>query len=95
MGSLLECGQAGRSALRGGSAGILVAEVVDAGALPERELAQGRRREFLVEGSACRLVRMLSRPNMVMNQGSPGCGQRRPALIGENRNAARSTRLRR
>jgi hypothetical protein len=39
---------------------------------------------------------MLSRPNMVMNQGRPAAGRLwRPALIGENRNAARSIRLRR
>ena len=47
-------------------------------------------------GSACRLVKMLSRPNMVMNHGRPAAGRLlRPALSGEKRSAARSTRLRR
>ena len=46
-------------------------------------------------GSDCRHVKMLSRPNIVMNHGSPAAGRLRlPAVIGENRNAARSTRLR-
>ncbi len=46
-------------------------------------------------GSACRLVRMLSRPNMVMNQGSPAAGSDLPCAAGGlNRSAARSTRLR-
>ena len=49
-----------------------------------------------LNGSACKLVKMLSRPNMVMNQGRPAAGRlSRPALIGEKRSAARSTRLRR
>ena len=49
-----------------------------------------------VNGSACRLVKMLSRPNIVMNQGRPAAGRLRPPAIGgENRSAARSTRLRR
>ncbi len=39
---------------------------------------------------------MLSRPNMVMNQGSPAAGRLRPpATNGEKRSAARSTKLRR
>ena len=46
-------------------------------------------------GSDCRHVKMLSRPNIVMNHGKPAAGRLRlPAVIGENRNAARSTRLR-
>ena len=49
-----------------------------------------------VKGSACRLVKMLSRPNMVMNHGRPAAGRLRPPAIGgEKRSAARSTRLRR
>src|SRR4029453_3047342 len=48
------------------------------------------------KGSDCRLVKMLSRPNMVMNHGSPAAGRLRPrATGGEKRRAARSTRLRR
>ena len=48
-----------------------------------------------VKGSACRLVKMLSRPNIVMNQGRPAAGRLWPARIsGEKRSAARSTRLR-
>ena len=40
---------------------------------------------------------MLSRPNIVMNHGSPAAGKRfaLPATGGEKRSAARSTRLRR
>ena len=39
---------------------------------------------------------MLSRPNMVMNHGRPAAGRLlRPAVMGEKRSAARSTRLRR
>ena len=39
---------------------------------------------------------MLSRPNIVMNHGSPAAGRLRPPAIGgEKRSAARSTRLRR
>ena len=38
---------------------------------------------------------MLSRPNMVMNQGSPAAGSGPPSEIGANRSAARSIRLRR
>ena len=39
---------------------------------------------------------MLSRPNIVMNQGRPAAGSERPPAIGgEKRSAARSTRLRR
>jgi hypothetical protein len=46
-------------------------------------------------GRACRLVKMLSRPNMVMNHGRRAAGRlRRPAVSGENRSAARSIRLR-
>ena len=49
-----------------------------------------------MNGSACRLVKMLSRPNMVMNHGRPAAGRLRPPAIGgEKRSAARSTRLRR
>ena len=49
-----------------------------------------------MNGSACRLVKMLSRPNIVMNQGRPAAGSERPPAIGgEKRSAARSTRLRR
>ena len=49
-----------------------------------------------VNGSACRLVKMLSRPNIVMNHGRPAAGRLcPPAVSGENRSAARSTRLRR
>ena len=49
-----------------------------------------------VKGSACRLVKMLSRPNIVMNHGRPAAGRLRPpAVSGEKRSAARSTRLRR
>ncbi len=48
-----------------------------------------------VNGSAWRLVKMLSRPNMVMNQGRPAAGRLWPARIGgEKRSAAKSTRLR-
>ena len=37
---------------------------------------------------------MLSRPNIVMNHGSPAAGSARPPAIGgEKRSAARSTRL--
>ena len=47
-------------------------------------------------GSAWRLVKMLSRPNIVMNHGRPAAGRLRPpATGGEKRSAARSTRLRR
>jgi hypothetical protein len=49
-----------------------------------------------VKGRAWRLVKMLSRPNMVMNHGNPAAGRLRfPAIGGEKRSAARSTRLRR
>ena len=49
-----------------------------------------------VNGSACRLVKMLSRPNIVMNHGRPAAGRLvPPATGGEKRSAARSTRLRR
>ena len=49
-----------------------------------------------VNGSAWRLVKMLSRPNIVMNHGSPAAGRLwPPATGGEKRSAARSTRLRR
>ena len=43
-------------------------------------------------GSACRLVKMLSRPNMVMNQGRPGRRQAAPAGDGRARTAARRDR---
>jgi hypothetical protein len=97
MGSLLEGGHLAVAQLVEDPAGVLVAEVVQAGALAKPELAQGRGGKLTgANGSACRLVRMLSRPNMVINQGSPAAGRLwRPALIGENRSAARSTRLRR
>ena len=46
-------------------------------------------------GRACRLVKMLSRPNIVMNQGSPAAGNACPESVsGAKRNAAMSTRLR-
>jgi hypothetical protein len=49
-----------------------------------------------MNGRLCRLVKMLSRPNTVMNQGSPAAGRlRSSAARGENRSAIRSTRLRR
>ncbi len=49
-----------------------------------------------VNGSVCRQVRMLSRPNMVMNQGRPAAGRAAPPSdSGEKRSAARSIRLRR
>ena len=50
-----------------------------------------------VKGSACRLVKMLSRPNIVMNHGRPAAGRLVPRQrsSGEKRSAARSTRLRR
>ena len=78
------------------AAGVLVAEVVRPRALPQ---AQGHaawsRASSGVNGSAWRLVKMLSRPNMVMNQGSPAAGRQWPGSdTGENRSAARSTRLR-
>ena len=48
-----------------------------------------------MNGRACRLVKMLSRPNMVMNHGSPAAGSERPGSVRvEKRSAARSTRLR-
>ena len=48
-----------------------------------------------VNGSDWRLVKMLSRPNIVMNHGNPAAGRLLPpATGGENRRAARSTRLR-
>ena len=52
--------------------------------------------ENLANGIACRLVKMLTRPNMVMNQGRPAAGSvfPLPATGGEYRSAARSTRLR-
>ncbi len=63
--------------------------VVDAAALPVAEHAQGRRRELRGERQGCRLVRMLSRPNIVMNQGRPAAeGFGRPRWTGEKRNAA-------
>ena len=46
--------------------------------------------------ATCKQVKMLSRPNMVMNQGSPAAGSACPLRdIGAKRSAARSTRLRR
>ena len=49
-----------------------------------------------VNGSACRLVKMLSRPKIVMNQGSPAAGSDRPGIVSvENRSAARSVMHRR
>ena len=49
-----------------------------------------------VNGSDWRLVKMLSRPNIVMNHGNPAAGRLLPpATGGEKRRAARSTRLRR
>ena len=48
-----------------------------------------------MNGSACRLVKMLSRPNIVWNQGRPAAGRWWPgSMTGEKRSAARSTRLR-
>ena len=60
-------------------AGILVAEVVDAAALPVAERRSVVAASSGVNGSACRLVKMLSRPNMVMNHGRPAAGRLRPA----------------
>ena len=77
-------------------AGILVAEVVEPYALPVAERRSVVAASSGVNGSACRLVKMLSRPNIVMNHGSPAAGSARPPAIGgEKRSAARSTRLRR
>ena len=66
--------------------GLLVAEVVDAGC----PAASPSTRSVVAassgtNGSACRLVMMLSRPNIVMNQGRPAAGR-----LGRRRSAARS-----
>ena len=48
-----------------------------------------------VNGNACKLVRMLSRPNIVMNHGSPAAGSARFGFVRVvNLSAAKSTRLR-
>ena len=66
---------------------VLVAEVVEARRPASRRArAASSRRAPGVNGSACRLVKMLSRPNMVMNHGSPAAGR----LVPGRRSAARS-----
>ena len=93
---LLERGHLAVAHLVEDPAGILVAEVVAPAALPVAEHAQRRRGQLRRNGSAWRLVKMLSRPNIVMNHGSPAAGRLLPpATGGEKRSAARSTRLRR
>ena len=93
MGSLLEGGQLAVAHLVEDAAGILVAEVVDAGALPERELAVARRRQSWLNGRACRLVDAVA-PEHGHEPGSPAAG-RLCVRRSVSRNAARSTRLRR
>jgi hypothetical protein len=45
-----------------------------------------------VNGRACRLVKMLSRPNIVMNHGRPAAGGfRESAMAGANRSAVAAT----
>ena len=69
------------------AARILVAEVVD----PAFPATSPSTRSVVaassgVNGSACRLVKMLSRPNIVMNHGRPAAGRLRPA--GDDRREA-------
>ena len=97
MRPLLERGHLAVAHLVQDPARILVAEVVDAASPASSPSARSVvAASSGANGSACRLVKMLSRPNIVMNQGSPAAGRLRPpATGGENRSAARSTRLRR
>jgi hypothetical protein len=77
-------------------AGLLVPEVVDPAALPAAQACSVVAASSGSNGSACRLVMMLSRPKTAMNQGRPAAGRLPPpATGGENRSAARSIRLRR
>ena len=79
MRSLLERGHLAVAQLVQDPARLLVAEVVD-GACPA---TAARARSVVAassgaNGSAWRLVKMLSRPNIVMNQGSPAAGSEWP-----------------
>ena len=75
MRPLLERGHLAEAHLVQDAAGVLVAEVVETRALPYAEGDQRRAASSGVNGSACRLVKMLSRPNIVMNQGRPAAGR--------------------
>ena len=94
---LLERGQLAVAHLVQDPAGVLVAEVVDPRALPSRQLAQrgrgelGRERQRLQAGEDAVAAEHGHEPR----QARRGQARARRRLSGENRSAARSTRLRR
>ena len=63
-------------------AGVFVAEVVEPAPCQLPSAPSVVAASSGVNGNACRLVKMLSRPNIVMNQGSPAAGRLRPPAIG-------------
>ncbi len=71
---------------------VLVAEVVDAVPCQSPSARRVVAASSGVNGSACRLVKMLSRPNMVMNHGSPAAGRLLPPGGQAARSAARRDR---
>ena len=96
MRPLLERGHLAVAHLVEDPAGVLVAEVVDAAALPVAEVAERRRRELRREREGLQAGEDAVAPEHRHEPRQAGRGQAvPPAIDGEKRSAARSTRQRR